>query len=121
MTEVDVYIIAGQSNAYGQGLISDLNIDQQIQDALFFTSWHETDGNAESQQYFSNVLPFTEAGISKGNPGQSNLGGSEHFGPELGFVNRIQELEVHTNPVAIIKYAVGGTSLTYNPAVSVGI
>ena len=117
-TEVDVYIIAGQSNAYGQGLISDLNIDQQIQDALFFTSWHEIDGNAESQQYFSNVLPFTEAGFSKGNPGQSNLGGSDYFGPELGFVNRINELGINANPIAIIKYAVGGTSLTYNPAVS---
>ncbi|EDM29222.1 iduronate-2-sulfatase [Lentisphaera araneosa HTCC2155] len=117
-TEVDVYIIAGQSNAYGQGLISDLNIDQQIQNALFFTSWHEIDGNAESQQYFSNVLPFTEAGFSKGNPGQSNLGGSDYFGPELGFVNRINELGINANPIAIIKYAVGGTSLTYNPAVS---
>ena len=92
--------------------------EQSTQDALFFTSWHQTAGDAESTQYFSEVEAQTVARSSRGDAGSSTLGGSATFGPELGFVARANELELGDNPIAIIKYAVDGTSLTANEAVS---
>ena len=115
---VDIYIVAGQSNAYGRGLVSDLTVGQSTQDALFYTSWHDIDGNAESTQYFSGLESQTVAGSSRGDTGSSTLGGSAYFGPEMGFVARANEISLSSNPMAIIKYAVGGTSLTQNVAVS---
>ena len=117
-TVVDIYIVAGQSNAYGYGLVSDLPAGENTQDALFYTSWHDTANDAESTQHFSGLEAQTVAGSSRGDPGSSTLGGSSHFGPEMGFVARANEISLSSNPMAIVKYAVGGTALTQNVAVS---
>ena len=105
---MDVYIVAGQSNAHGYALVSDLTTEQRTQDALFVTSWHDTAGNAESTQYFSALQAQTVAGASRGDAGSSTLGGSATFGPELGFVARALEISLRTNRWPS-PYAVDGT------------
>ena len=114
---VDVFIIAGQSNANGQGLVSDLTTQQKsAQNAMFYNSWHFQAFNAESIQYDSGWLPQTQAGETRSTGNVStNFGSSAWFGPELGFVSRAQEINLHSNPMAILKYAVDGSALTVNP------
>ncbi len=113
---IDIFIIAGQSNANGQGLVSTLTPQQKsAQDALFFCSWHLQAFNAESTQYHSGWLSQTVAGSTRADHLSSTFGNSTDFGPELGFVARANELSLTTNPMAIIKYAVDGSALTVNP------
>jgi len=116
---VDIFIIAGQSNANGQGLVSTLTPQQQsAQNALFFCSWHLQAFNAESTQYHSGWLPQTVAGSTRADHLSSTFGNSAAFGPEIGFLARANEINLTTNPMAIIKYAVDGSALTANPSYS---
>ena len=45
---IDLFILAGQSNAHGHADVSDLTSAQATQDGLFYTSWHDNTSNAET-------------------------------------------------------------------------
>ena len=104
-TTVDLFIIAGQSNAHGQGDVSDLTAAQATQEGIFYTSWHNSTSNASTIQNFSDWATSLEAGSTRGDG--NNLINSPYFGPELGFVSRANEIDLTTQPIGIIKYAVG--------------
>ncbi|MEN6450277.1 MAG: S-layer protein [Thermoguttaceae bacterium] len=89
-----VYVLAGQSNAVGWGVVSELpppyNAPQS--DVKFWRNgrWVNLQGG------------FAE--------------NSKHFGPELSFGVRLSELSPH-DEIYLVKYAIGATSLTkdWNP------
>jgi len=108
---IDIYIIAGQSNAHGYGLVSDLTEEQKTQDAIFYTSWHNSTSNASSEQYYSpDWATQTIAGSTRGDAGESTLD-SNRFGIELGFVSKANETSLSENSIGILKYAVGASQL----------
>ncbi|MCH2204364.1 MAG: sialate O-acetylesterase [Lentisphaerales bacterium] len=122
---VDIFIIAGQSNAAGRGVVSNLTELQKTQNAQFFGSWHKFLNNAtsESPQYHSGWLPQTIAGKTRAGISTQNNGNysetfvnSDWFGPEIGFVKRANEINLTPNPMAIIKYTVDGSALIADPA-----
>ena len=108
---IDLFILAGQSNAHGHADVSDLSTAQATQDGLFYTSWHNSTGNAETTQYYSPWATSLVAGSTRGDDGSSSLGGSSSFGPELGFVSRANAINLTTQPIGILKYAVGASTL----------
>ena len=108
---IDLFILAGQSNAHGHADVSDLTSAQATQDGLFYTSWHNSTGNAETTQYYSPWATSLVAGSTRGDDGSSSLGGSSSFGPELGFVSRANAINLTTQPIGILKYAVGASTL----------
>lgn len=106
---VDIYLLAGQSNAHGHALVSTLTSDdQRTQDGLFYQSWHTKTGNASTEQQYMNV--WAESLMA----GQTRGGSTgTHFGPELGFANRAKEINLGKdgNTIGILKYAVGSSGL----------
>ena len=107
---VDIYILSGQSNAIGQGIVSELTNEQKSENALFWRSYHTDQNNAQSQQQFeSSWATEIKAGFTGGNNQQS-------FGPEIGFSKYMSTK--NTRPFGILKYALGSSSLTsaYNPS-----
>ena len=104
---VDVFLLGGQSNAGGRGVISELPDPSVL--------------------YNASIMLYHSANMSSGQPAHewttlrpaSNSAGN--FGPEVGFGNRMAEL-YPDRQIAIIKHAVGGTSLgaDWNPGVSAG-
>jgi hypothetical protein len=88
---VDVYLIGGQSNATGQGYMANLpqgvKPDQRVM--LFHSSGHLKSG-AEPNTW----IPLRQASESP-----------DRFGPELGFGNRLQQLQPDRK-IAIIKHEV---------------
>ena len=108
---IDLFILAGQSNAHGHADASDLSSAQATQDGLFYTSWHNSTGNAETTQYYSPWATSLVSGSTRGDDGSSSLGGSGSFGPELGFVSRANAINLTSQPIGIIKYAVGASTL----------
>lgn len=109
---IDIYLLAGQSNAHGHAKIEYLTDEQKTQDGLFYSSWHYDTSNASSDQYYSPWATSLEAGSTRGDSGKSTLGGSNLFGPELGFVARANEIDLADGqPVGILKHAIGASSL----------
>lgn len=108
---VDIFVLAGQSNAHGHAEISGLTTQQKTQSGLFYTSWHDSTSNAETTQYFSGIAEQLVAGSTRGDSGQSTIGGSLYFGSELGFVNRANSINLTGNTIGILKYAVGASTL----------
>jgi len=98
-TELDVFILGGQSNAAGRGDMSELP------DSSVF--------------YNENIMLYHSPNMNSGQPaGQwttlrpaSNTAG--YFGPEIGFGDIMSELYPDRH-LAIIKHAVGGTDLGAN-------
>lgn len=113
---IDLFIIAGQSNAHGHADVSDLTSTQATQDGLFYTSWHNSTSNAETTQNYSNWATSLVAGSTRGD--SNNLVNSPHFGPELGFVSRANAISLTTQPIGIIKYAVGASTLNAGTSAS---
>lgn len=113
---VDLFIIAGQSNAHGQGDVVDLTTQQATQDGLFYTSWHDNTSNAETNQNFSDWAESLEAGSTRGD--NNNLVNSPYFGPELGFVSRANAINLTPQPIGIVKYAVGSSTLEAGTSLS---
>ena len=110
---IDIYLLAGQSNAHGQGLVSDLDEDQKTQDGLFYTSWHNRTSNASSAQYYSPWASSLVAGNTRGDSNSSTIGGSTMFGPELGFVERANTINLTDGqPIGVLKHAIGASALT---------
>ena len=117
-SQVDLYILAGQSNAHGHSSISTLTPSQTAQSGLFYSSWHSNTSDASTTQYFSPLLNSLAAGYTRGD-GNPTLGGSSSFGPELGFVKRANQINLTGGrPLGIVKYAVGASALVQHGALS---
>lgn len=109
---VDLFIIAGQSNAHGHALISGLNDDQIItNDVMFHTSWHQDTSDATTTQYYSDWVYDVTAGATRGDNNESTLD-STQFGPELGFARRAKNLTSTRAKIGIVKHAIGASQLT---------
>uniref|UniRef100_A0A6C0LIU9 Sialate O-acetylesterase domain-containing protein n=1 Tax=viral metagenome TaxID=1070528 RepID=A0A6C0LIU9_9ZZZZ len=115
---IDLFILAGQSNAHGYAHVSALDSSRQTQDGLFYTSWHQNTTNAETTQYYTDWATSLVAGSTHGRGTSSNLSGQTKFGPELGFVSRANNINLTTRPIGIIKYAVGASTLNAGTALS---
>ena len=111
---IDIYLLAGQSNAHGHAKIEHLTDEQKTQDGLFYSSWHQSTSNASTTQYYSPWATSLVAGNTRGDSGQITLGGSSMFGPELGFVSKANEINLTGDkPIGIIKHAIGASSLVH--------
>ena len=117
----DVYILAGQSNADGRGLESDI-LDSPLLDnpsnaIISYLNPAETVNGVSDGDVSSNGFQNLAAGFSvaPGERGESlDLGvpsGENYFGLELSFANAIGAATGSTNDVAIIKVTRGGTNL----------
>jgi len=53
----------------------------------------------------------TNAGSSKGQGTSTTLSGITQFEPELGFVSRANSIKLTTQPMGILKYSVGASTL----------
>ena len=121
---INVYLLAGQSNAVGQALLSDLTTAQKApSDALFYHSRHVHPTNATSTQLYQDTWAtevkagdlatytnYTNSTLA--NQGSDNI---LRFGPEIGFAKRALDISLNSGgEIGILKYAVGGTSLTNN-------
>jgi hypothetical protein len=125
--DIDIYLIGGQSNAVGAGYIQNIDnpkivaltseftrpfkADQRV--SLFYLKgWYDASfgsfAGLNSGEQESMWLPLTHCGNN-----------SITFGPELGFGNRLMQLNPNFN-IGIIKYASSGSSLQidWNPGAS---
>ena len=110
---IDIYLLAGQSNAHGHGSVSALDQSLHDQDGLFYTSWHQSTSGASTTQYYSQWATSLVAGETRGDDNTSVLGGSSGFGAELGFVNRANAINLtNGKPIGILKHAIGASTLT---------
>ena len=101
-SNVDVFLLGGQSNAGGRGAMSELSDSSVL--------------------YNTEIMLYHSASMNSGQPARqwttlrpaSNT--ANNFGPEIGFGNRMAEL-YPGRQIAIIKHAVGGTDLgaDWNP------
>ncbi len=96
-TPIDVYLIGGQSNATGQGYLKNLpaGFAPDARVLLFHSGRPHLDSGAAPDTW----IPLRQASESL-----------DRFGPELGFGNRLQELEP-ARRIALIKHAHSGTNL----------
>jgi hypothetical protein len=94
---IDVYLIGGQSNATGQGYLKNLphGFAPDPRVLLFHSGTPHLNGGATPYMW----VPLRQASESP-----------DRFGPELGFGNRLQELEP-ARRIALIKHAHSGTNL----------
>jgi hypothetical protein len=94
---VDVYLVAGQSNATGQGYLRNLppGFTPDARVLLF---------NSGRPHLNSGAAPLTWVPLRQASESP------DRFGPELGFGNRLQELEPAA-AIALIKHAHSGTNL----------
>ena len=117
----DVYILAGQSNADGRGLESDIPgnplLDNPSNAIISYLNPGEIENGVSDGDVSSNGFQNLAAGFSVA-PGERNdsfnLGvpsGENYFGLELSFANAIGAATGSTNDVAIIKVTRGGTNL----------
>ena len=113
---VDVYILAGQSNAEGFGDASDLSVEDSIQDGLFYVSWDSTNGTSEtfdaSTQYFSEWSTILTAGYTAPDFPQQQIADNNRFGPEIGLAKRLNELNTSDGAIGVLKHAVGAAPLS---------
>jgi hypothetical protein len=94
---IDVYLIAGQSNATGQGYMANLpdGFTPNPKVLLFHSGKPHLDAGTEPNTW----LPLHQASESP-----------DRFGPELGFGDRLAELRPD-RPIALIKHAHSGSNL----------
>lgn len=112
---IDIYLLAGQSNAHGSADVTTLTSEQATQEGYFYTSWHQSTSNASSTQHYSEWASSAVAGSTRGD-GPSTLGGSPHFGPELGFLKMANEINLSNDkPIGILKHAIGASQLIDDP------
>jgi hypothetical protein len=97
--EVDVYLLAGQSNATGQGYIK--NLPQSFVVDTDVELFHSAD-------IVSGAAPLTWIPLRHASEPPDAAG--ERFGPELGFGNAIQSFYTDRR-IAIIKHAKSATNL----------
>ncbi len=109
---IDLFLIAGQSNAHGHADVSGLDDDQlTTNDVLFHTSWHHGTSNASDTQYYIDWSTDVVAGETTGTADTVPIDNTK-FGPEVGFARRAKELSSTKAKIGILKYAVGASQLT---------
>ena len=114
-TEYDLYLLAGQSNMEGYGTVAELPEEERepVEGAVIFHGNTAADAQPEA-----GTGAWTPLKPGHGT-GYWNAGGTENvsgrFGPELTFARRIRQLRPG-RPVAIIKYARGGSALAEEAA-----
>lgn len=112
---VDVWIVAGQSNAAGYS-----QLNQTVYNGSGTYRQYLTGEDSRNSQGYDNVYYYgaTEVGATANMPtinlqsvkmGQGAW--SDRIGPELGMANVLSERYTSESPAAIIKFAVGGTYL----------
>ena len=116
----DVYILAGQSNADGRGLASDIPGNSLLSNPsgaiinYLNPSDPSDNGGAGDGDVSSGGFQDLGAGFSVA-PGEGRIGdvpnNTDYFGLELSFANAIGGATGSTNDIAIIKVTRGGTNL----------
>lgn len=102
---LDVYILAGEANMLGAAdKTSNMPIGKTEQFGMFYSSHHETRSDAETTQVFSDWSGTVDLG--------STSEFSTRFGPEIGFVSKINEDQITTSKAAIIKYTVNSSEMS---------
>jgi hypothetical protein len=115
--DIDMYIMLGQSNMHGHADLAGAptDITDSKTDILFRTAWHDSTSNATTTLYESAWADNVTAGNTRGDDGVSTIGGSNKFGPEIGFAHEGKTNGLFgSNTPAIFKYAVGASSLFYD-------
>ena len=113
--KVRVFVLAGQSNMQGYGLIGDnendpgslINVIQNDTDG----EWSEI-GGINNWNTLEGVLLYSRGGDIKTNATVGQGVGSNYIGPELMFAHQLDAY--YDDPVLIIKTAKGGTNLAVN-------
>ncbi len=114
LPQIDIYLVAGQSNAHGHSSTADLTSTQQeeIQDFNFYTSWHDSNtSDATDPQIYGVVTDSMVAGKTRGQGSSSTLSDSGQFGIEWGFAKKAKEINLASGNIGIIKYAVGASTI----------
>ena len=117
--ELDLFIMAGQSNINGQadatllGSAAAPNAGQLTNmDSMYYASWHDQLFNAESTQHYSEVSSTTSLGYTSPTQFEDTLIQKDKFGPEIGFIHQALANSIVSNQLAVMKYAVDGSALT---------
>ena len=115
-TEVDMFIVMGQSNADGKAEF--INLNSQTSRSL------EGLDRTGTQIHLSSIdhttREYVEGTWEQYNPGTNAGTSSDRFGPELGFSDSIKAIvdgggnDEYDKPVAILKFVKGSTSLATN-------
>ena len=93
--------------------VSLLSEGEKTQNGLFYSSWHQSTSNASSEQHYSNWDSSLVAGSTRGDDNKSTLGGSTKFGPEIGFVEQANSIDLAGGrSIGILKHAIGASQLT---------
>ncbi|RKD12821.1 hypothetical protein BCY91_11280 [Pelobium manganitolerans] len=96
--KIAVFILAGQSNATGQGYMANLNAGQKVEDSVLI--YHSGKPHLEGKGPANQWHPLAQASESP-----------DRFGPELGLAHRLQQLIGKSQKIAFIKHAHSGTDL----------
>lgn len=126
MKTIDVYVLAGQSNAAGCSTLS-----KKVLTKNGYTYTEEeytyekllTDADERNKNGYENVFYYGAAGVYVSNDipnpdvvpvkfGQGNSAGQ--IGPELGMANVLSKTATADHPAVILKYAAGGTTIGDN-------
>jgi len=113
-TEVDMFIVMGQSNADGKGDIN--NLDSQTGRSLegldrTGTIIHSSSIDGSTKEYVEGTWAQIDPGVN------TTAQVANRFGPELGFSDTVKAIvdgggnAKYDKPVAILKFAKGGTNL----------
>jgi hypothetical protein len=109
LTEVDLFLVMGQSNADGK---ADINNLDPAKAGL---------NRSDIQMYASsanNTPTFIPGTWGVMNPGTNTAQAGNRFGPEVGFADSVKAIvdgggnAYYSNPVAILKFAKGSTKLS---------
>lgn len=115
---VDIYLVAGQSNAHGHSATADLSgTDADDINIGFYTSWHDNTSNATTTQYYSDYATTMQLGKTRGDGGESILD-SNFFGIEWGFAKRLEASNTTNKEIGILKYAVGASTIDDNASLA---
>ena len=112
---IDLFLVAGQSNAHGHSATADLTTEQstEIEEIYFHTSWHSNTSDATTTQYYTGISDSMELGKTRGEGTSTNLS-SDYFGIEWGFAKKIKTDYTTSNKVGVVKYAVGASTIDDN-------
>ncbi len=108
LTEVDLFLVMGQSNADGKADINNLDSAKAGLD------------RSDIQMYASSANNTPEIILGTWgvmNPGTNTAQSGNRFGPEVGFADSVKAIvdgggnAYYSNPVAVLKFAKGATTL----------
>lgn len=115
-TEVDMFIVMGQSNADGKAQF--INLDSQTGRSL--EGLDRTGTQIHMSSIDHTTREYIEGTWEQYNPGTNSSSGGDRFGPELGFTDTVKAIvdgggnSTYNKPIAIMKLAKGSTTLATN-------